>query len=218
MKNRLLALLLLLPLAVGLACTAAGVRRESTPVAAITQEEAEALLSAKFGEKDAATGNAYSFAYVEQLTCDGQSFYRFRISWLVDGHHLSYVTDYLVSADGTDLREYLPETTTEEGVYQLISAEAAKAVMDAGTDAIILDVRSEAEFAKKHIPGAILIPDNELARRTETELPDRNRTILVYCRSGRRSAAAANALIALGYTDVRDFGGILDWPYETVTD
>jgi len=101
-------------------------------------------------------------------------------------------------------------------VYQKISANDAKQIMDSGEEYILLDVRTEEEFAEGHIKGAILIPDYELADRAETELPNKDARILIYCRSGRRSANAANALIELGYTNVYDFGGIIDWPFETV--
>lgn len=110
------------------------------------------------------------------------------------------------------------EQTAQGGTYQLIDAQQAKTIMDEDDDALILDVRTPEEFAQAHIPGAILIPDSELANRAESELPDKDQLILVYCRSGRRSAAASKALIAMGYTNVRDFGGIASWPYETVTE
>ncbi|MGM9669514.1 MAG: rhodanese-like domain-containing protein [Faecousia sp.] len=102
-----------------------------------------------------------------------------------------------------------------EEVYMNITPEEAKRIMDTETGYVILDVRTEAEFAERHIPGAILIPDYELAERAEAELPDKDRLILVYCRSGRRSKNAAQILVSLGYTKIREFGGIIDWPYET---
>ena len=102
-----------------------------------------------------------------------------------------------------------------EEVYMNITPEEAKRIMDTETGYIILDVRTEAEFAERHIPGAILIPDYELAERAEAELPDKDQMILVYCRSGRRSKNAAQILVSLGYTKIREFGGIIDWPYET---
>lgn len=100
--------------------------------------------------------------------------------------------------------------------YEQISAEEAKAIMDTETDYIIIDARTEEEFATGHIEGAILMPEYEIADRAEAELPDKDALILVYCRSGRRSKIAAEELVKLGYTDVREFGGIIDWPYETV--
>lgn len=99
--------------------------------------------------------------------------------------------------------------------YVNITPEEAKAVMDNESGYIILDVRTEEEFAEGHIPGAILIPDYEISAKAESVLSDKNQTILVYCRSGRRSKLAAQALLELGYTDIREFGGIIDWKYET---
>lgn len=100
--------------------------------------------------------------------------------------------------------------------YEEISAEEAKAIMDSGDAHIIIDARTAAEFAEGHIEGAIMIPEYEIALRAEKELPDKNALILVYCRSGRRSKIASQALVDLGYTNVKEFGGIIDWPYEIV--
>ena len=83
-------------------------------------------------------------------------------------------------------------------------------------DYIILDARTQEEFDEGHIDGAILIPEYEVANRAEKELPDKDQLILVYCRSGRRSKIASQALVDLGYTNVKEFGGIIDWPYEIV--
>ncbi len=102
--------------------------------------------------------------------------------------------------------------------YISIPASEAKALMDSETDYIILDVRTENEFADGHIPGAILIPDYEIETRAENELPDKEQLILVYCRSGRRSKNAAEKLAALGYSNVKEFGGIIEWGYETTTE
>ena len=99
-----------------------------------------------------------------------------------------------------------------------ITAEEAKKIMDTESEYVILDVRTEEEFAQGHIPGAILIPDYEIREEAESSLPDKDALILVYCRSGRRSKNAAQILLELGYTNIREFGGILDWPYETVTE
>lgn len=105
---------------------------------------------------------------------------------------------------------------TGEGGSMVITAEEAKAIMDSQEDYILLDVREQEEYEAGHIEGAILIPYGSIAELAENALPDRDRTILVYCRSGRRSAIAAEELVKLGYTDVRDFGGIIDWPYDVV--
>lgn len=106
------------------------------------------------------------------------------------------------------------DSTKKETAYMTITAEEAKEFMDSTEDYVLLDVREEDEFAEGHLEGAILIPYESIEERAEEELPDKQQTILVYCRSGRRSAIAAESLANLGYEDVRDFGGILDWPYE----
>ena len=90
--------------------------------------------------------------------------------------------------------------------------------MDSEEGRIILDVRSREEYDQGHIPGAILIPDTEIEAKAADLLPDKDQLILVYCRSGRRSKLAAQSLADLGYTNIREFGGILDWPYEVVQD
>ena len=97
-----------------------------------------------------------------------------------------------------------------------ISPEEAKQIIDSGVEHIILDVRTLAEYNEGHIPNAYLIPVNELADRAAAELPDKDALILVHCRSGARSAQAAQILEDLGYTNVKDFGGINSWPYEIV--
>ena len=110
----------------------------------------------------------------------------------------------------------LNETTeTTEDVlvpYEQITAEDAKKLMDTESDYIIVDARTEEEYAEGHIPGAILIPEYEITDRAQSELPDKDQLILVYCRSGRRSKIASQALADLGYTNVKEFGGIIDWP------
>lgn len=100
--------------------------------------------------------------------------------------------------------------------YEQISGEQAKHLMDTETDFIIVDARTIEEFNEGHIEGAILIPEYEIAERAEKELPNKEQLILVYCRSGRRSKIAAQALADLGYTNVKEFGGIIDWQYEIV--
>ena len=99
-------------------------------------------------------------------------------------------------------------------VYVNITAEEAKQIMDTEEGYIILDVRTQEEYDESHIPGAILIPHTEIEARAEEVLTDKDQLILVYCRSGRRSKIAAEALLELGYTNIKEFGGIIDWPYE----
>ena len=103
-----------------------------------------------------------------------------------------------------------------EAVYMNITAKEAKELMDTETGYIILDVRTREEYDQGHIPGAILIPDTEIRTEAEEILTDKDRLILVYCRSGRRSKLAAEILVELGYTNIREFGGIIDWPYDVV--
>ena len=98
--------------------------------------------------------------------------------------------------------------------YDQISGAEAKALMDRESGYIILDARTQEEYDAGHISGAIMIPEYEIADRAEKELPDKDQLILVYCRSGRRSKIAAEELVKLGYTNVKEFGGIIDWEYE----
>ena len=100
--------------------------------------------------------------------------------------------------------------------YEKITAEQAKTIMDTDKDYIIIDARTEEEFAEGHIENAILIPEYEIKDRAPKELSDKEQLILVYCRSGRRSKIASEELVKLGYTNVKEFGGIIDWPYEVV--
>lgn len=104
-----------------------------------------------------------------------------------------------------------------KNVYEQITPDEAKALMDSEDGYIILDVRTPEEFAAGHIAGAILIPDYEIGEKAESILTDKEQLILVYCRSGRRSKNAANELATLGYTNIKEFGGINDWKYGTVT-
>ena len=107
------------------------------------------------------------------------------------------------------------DTEKDQGaVYVNITAEEAKRIMDTEECYIILDVRTQEEYDQGHIPGAILIPDTEIKAKAEDVLTDKDQLILVYCRSGRRSKIAAEALVELGYTNIKEFGGIIDWPYE----
>ena len=101
-----------------------------------------------------------------------------------------------------------------EAAYMNITAEEAKQIMDSETGYIILDVRTQEEYDQGHIPGAIVISHEQIADRAEELLTDKDQLILVYCRSGRRSKLAAQILAELGYTNIKEFGGILDWPYE----
>ena len=105
-------------------------------------------------------------------------------------------------------------TNNQETVYMNITAQEAKQIMDTEEGYVILDTRTQAEFDEGHIPGAIVISHDEIEEKAEQLLPDKDQLLLVYCRSGRRSKLAAEALVKLGYTNIKEFGGIIDWPYE----
>jgi rhodanese-related sulfurtransferase len=102
----------------------------------------------------------------------------------------------------------------KEAAYVNITAEEAKQIMDTEEGYIILDTRTQEEYDEGHIPGAIQISHDEIEEKAEGMLPDKDQLILVYCRSGRRSKLAAETLVELGYTNIKEFGGIIDWPYE----
>lgn len=104
----------------------------------------------------------------------------------------------------------------EKTMYQQITQDEAKKIMDSGDDFIVLDVREQDEFEQGHIEGAMLMPYMEIYEKAEEIIPDKDEQILVYCRSGRRSKIASQSLAELGYTNVKEFGGIIDWPYEVV--
>ena len=105
---------------------------------------------------------------------------------------------------------------TQEAVYMNITQEEAKNIMDTQEGYIILDTRAQDEYDEGHIPGAIVIPHDEILEKAEEILTDKDQLILVYCRSGRRSKLAAEDLVKLGYTNIKEFGGIIDWKYEVV--
>ena len=107
-------------------------------------------------------------------------------------------------------------STGGSATYEQISGAEAKALMDSESGYIIIDARTQSEYDEGHILNAILIPEYEIADRAEKELTNKNQLILVYCRSGRRSKIAAEELVKLGYTNVKEFGGIIDWEYDIV--
>ena len=98
-----------------------------------------------------------------------------------------------------------------------ISAADAYTIIKRDPSAIILDVRTEHEYATGRIPGAILLPDYDIHDKARRVLPNFKALILVYCKSGARSRAATSLLVSMGYTNVYDFGGINTWPYEIVS-
>lgn len=104
---------------------------------------------------------------------------------------------------------------TADSSYQQISQEEAKEMMDS-QDVIILDVREQDEYDSGHIPGAVLLPVGTIDETTAAEvIPEKDSTVLVYCRSGNRSKTASSTLAELGYSSIYEFGGINTWPYET---
>lgn len=110
------------------------------------------------------------------------------------------------------------ESVAREGNYTQISMDEAVKMMEEETDYIILDVRTPEEFAQKHIPEAINIPNETIGDAAISELPRKEQKILVYCRSGNRSKQASEKLAASGYTNVYEFGGINEWTGETVSE
>ena len=106
------------------------------------------------------------------------------------------------------------EGSTQEVTYEQISLEEAKQLMKDEEGYIILDVRTKEEFAEGHIPGAICVPNETISGEMPEELPEQNQLILVYCRSGNRSKQASKKLAELGYTNIKEFGGIIDWDGE----
>ncbi len=108
-------------------------------------------------------------------------------------------------------------STEAENPVRVITAEEAKAMMDTLESFIIVDVREQSEYDAGHIDGAVLVPVGSIEELAPRLLPDQDEVLLLYCRSGNRSARAADQLRDLGYTNIYDFGGINDWPYETVS-
>lgn len=100
--------------------------------------------------------------------------------------------------------------------FEIISQQAAWELMQKPGDYVIVDVRNEDEYATGHIPNAVLVPLPKLAAVAAEKLPDKEQLLLVYCRSGRRSKLAAKQLADMGYTQIKEFGGINTWPYAVV--
>ncbi len=102
--------------------------------------------------------------------------------------------------------------------YTNISPKDAVDVIKGDSEAVLIDVRTPEEFRVVRIPGSVLIPDYEIQDKIADVVPDKDTTVIIYCRSGNRSRSAANKLIDMGYTKVFDLGGIIDWPYDTEGD
>ena len=108
-------------------------------------------------------------------------------------------------------------SNNQTNTYRQINMDEAVTMMAQETGYIILDVRRADEFATGHIPGAINVANESISTDEIPELPDKNQLIMVYCRSGRRSKEAAEKLDKMGYTNIVEFGGILDWKGEIET-
>ena len=107
------------------------------------------------------------------------------------------------------------EDTTDKAAYRKISAEEAYEMM-ASQEVVVVDVRTREEYDVGHIENAVLVPNESIGSEMPEALPDKEATLLIYCRSGRRSKQAAEKLLKLGYQNVYDFGGVIDWPYKLV--
>ena len=110
------------------------------------------------------------------------------------------------------------EQSNREKTYRQISMKEAITMMKEESKYLIIDVRTLEEFNDKHIPNAINIPNESIGTEEIPELPDKDQLIFVYCRSGNRSKQASEKLVALGYTNIVEFGGINDWPGETISE
>ena len=124
------------------------------------------------------------------------------------------ISGCIAGTESIERTERKEEVNKVNGYYQ-ISQEEAKRMMELDDGHVVVDVRREDEYAAGHIPGAILIPNENIDSERPAELPDLSQIILVYCRSGRRSKEAAGKLAAMGYSNIYEFGGIITWTGET---
>ena len=124
-------------------------------------------------------------------------------------------TFLFVACSKTKVEEEKTTMETRLISYKNISPKDAKARLEAEKGIILLDVRTPEEYAEKHIPDSLLIPIDTIEKEAPAKLADKNAIIFVYCRSGRRSVTASEALVKMGYTNIYNLGGIIDWPYET---
>ena len=124
------------------------------------------------------------------------------------------------SMGGSEKESVVGETVSsmkEQREYHKITAEEAKQMIDEGSVTVV-DVRTQEEYDAKHIPGAILVPNESIGSEQPEALPDKEAVLLIHCRTGIRSKQASEKLVSLGYTHVYDFGGIESWPYDTVSE
>jgi len=110
-----------------------------------------------------------------------------------------------------------PEEASAGGGYRRISAKDARERLAADREIILLDVRTPGEHRARRIAGCVCIPHTQISQQAPKQLSRKDATLIVYCQSGMRSRQAVMQLLALGYTDVYDLGGIMSWPYETVS-
>ncbi len=132
------------------------------------------------------------------------------------GDNTDNITEKDTGAAGTEVNDNMINKE-QKNAYRQIRMDEAVAMMEQESDYIILDVRRPDEFAEGHIPNAINVANEIIGTAEIPELPDKEQLIMVYCRSGRRSKEAAEKLVKLGYTNIVEFGGILDWTGEVVS-
>lgn len=122
----------------------------------------------------------------------------------------------LFSSGNKEKKDSEVEESIVVAEYHRLTAEQAKEIFDSNPNSIIIDVRTEEEFNSSRIPKSINIPLSIIENEVLNRYPDKNTKLYLYCRSGNRSNQAANLLVNLGYTNVYDFGGIINWPFEII--
>jgi len=115
------------------------------------------------------------------------------------------------------IQEQVAMEAPKQAEYRKLTAQEAKAQLDKDKTIKLIDVRTEEEYREKRIADSVLIPDYDIEKLAPKLLPNKSDKLFIYCRSGRRSKGAAMKLLSMGYTNVYDIGGIIDWPYETVS-
>lgn len=130
------------------------------------------------------------------------------------GHRILSVEDDWLVEKGLDVGSVWEEEAMADNTFEQISQEEAKEIMDTTEEYVILDVREQDEYDEGHIPGAVCYPYTSIDGSFSDAYPDSDQLFLVYCRSGNRSKIGAQNLADLGYTNVKEFGGINTWPFE----
>jgi len=146
-----------------------------------------------------------------EVVIDGGCHANFGMYGAQDGDGTPGITNEEQIARTADAIVKMMMNEEQTNTYRPISVEDAIAMMAQESDYIILDVRRPDEFAEGHIPNAVNVPNETIGTAEIPELPDKKQLIMVYCRSGRRSKEASEKLVKLGYTNIVEFGGILDW-------